>query len=286
MIDVNVEVAGDGVTEVLGVLLHWLDGTAPEGNWQRLDPRSLVTNAAVANPGQILFHTLHHRGGARLLFDAGFVVALVEDQFFEETVGTGRAVTAVDADRFVFPFAAQSQIAPFGNILPPALARTRENGVGLLHGERFDGIVLVHVDRQGIESHGDQTGLVTIFLFEGVDFLRLHLAAHRTELGGAGNQGRRGGGGTFAFDLNFHVGIMLGEGFGPERHQVVQRIRADGIEISRDPADGFVIFQVWIERHDILGQDGCMQQAAAQERGGSETGKRFGSIIFHTISLG
>ena len=48
------------------------------------------------------------------------------------------------------------------------------------------------------------------------------------------DQRRRSRGRTLAFDLNVDARIVLAEPFGPERHQVVERVGTDAVEIARN----------------------------------------------------
>ena len=113
-----------------------------------------------------------------------------------------------------------------------ALVRLREDAVELGQRQSLDRIVLVDVDGQAIQGNADPRRLEAVLLLEGVFLLGLHLARHRSKLGRACGQGRRGGRRALPFDLNLDVRIELVERLGPIGHQVVQRVGADAVEAA------------------------------------------------------
>jgi hypothetical protein len=129
-------------------------------------------------------------------------------------------------------------------------AATREDCVHLGQRELLQRVVLMDVDRQGVHRHPDARGLVAELLLEGVDLAGLHLAAHGPELGRVLDQRRRGGRGALALDLDTHAGVDLPELLGPEGHQVVEGVGADGGEGARNAADPRVGRQLGIHLDD------------------------------------
>ena len=179
-------------------------------------------------------------GGAGLFFDGGFEIAFAEGRFFEEAVGAGGAVAAVEGDGAAVP-GGEPGLAPVSKIGRGAeFAGGREDGVDLGEVEAFEGVVFVGEDGEGVDGDTDGGGFVTEFGFEGVDFLLFHFAAHGAELSGAFDEGGGGSGGAFAFDLNADVGVFGAEALCPEGHEIVEGIGADGNEAAGDAAGGLV----------------------------------------------
>jgi hypothetical protein len=186
---------------------------------------------------------------------------------FEVAVGAAGAVATVEADGTGGGIAAQAQITPGLDFLGvTTLATLGENGVNLLHAEGLDGVPLVYEHGQGVDGHRHLGGLVAELLFELVAFFALHLPAHGPQLAGAFDEGRRGGGGTLAFHLNLHVGVFLVETLHPEGHQVVQGVRADGVEVAADAGNLLVGGDLGVHL-DVLGGGGHAHQGGQQGLG-------------------
>ena len=100
---------------------------------------------------------------------------------------------------------------------------------------------------------GNRGGFISEFSFEGIDLGTFHRAGHRSKLRGAFDQGRRSRARSLAFDLDFDVGILFAKSFSPEGHEIVERIRADAVDIAGHPADFDVAFQGWVELDRIIG---------------------------------
>jgi len=133
---------------------------------------------------------------------------------------------------------------------PPTFGEDR---VHLRHRHAFDRVVLVHIDGESIDRHRERRRFIFVFPFKGVHLGGFHGPGHRPDLRRAFDQGRRGGAGPFALDLNFDVGILLAEAFRPQRHQIVQRIRADTVEVARDAGDLGVGLEIGIELDGVVG---------------------------------
>src|SRR5690606_16847094 len=89
-------------------------------------------------------------------------------------------------------------------------------------------------------------------------------AAHRAELRGAFDEGDRGGGGALALDLDVDVRVDGAEALGPEGHEVVERVGADGVEVAGDAGDG------------LVGLEGGIDLDLAEGRGDAEGAGREG----------
>ena len=74
----------------------------------------------------------------------------------------------------------------------------------------------MNVDRHHVDACPQCCRRVAEFRLELVDLLRFQVAAHRTKVGRAGNQRRRGGGRSFPFNFDLHVGVKPLETFGPQ----------------------------------------------------------------------
>ncbi len=169
----------------------------------------------------------------------------------EIAVGARGRVAAVERDRLAGELARHAGLVPGGDIvLGAAAARPREDRVELRQRQALDRVVLVDEDRQGIDRDAQLGRLVAELLLELVDLGALHRPRHRAELGGAVDQRRRRRRRALALDLDLDAGIGLAEVLGPERHQVVERVGADRLEIARDAADLGVGRQ---PRIDLLG---------------------------------
>ena len=137
------------------------------------------------------------------------------------------------------------------------------------HRDELDGVVFVDEHRERIDGNFELGGFVSVLFLEGIDFGPFHWAAHGSELSGAFDQGGRCGGGAFTFDLDFHVRVERAEAFGPEGHEVIERIGPDGVELAGDSGDGFVLRQGGIHFSGLcedLRRDGC----GGQRDGGGE----------------
>ena len=169
------------------------------------------------------------------------------------------------------PFQASSPSWPQSVMSSPPRLRVLEKIESTcLKRETLDRVVLVGEHGQRVDRHLHLGRLVAVLLLEGVDFLGLHLAAHRAELRGAFDQGRRRGRGTLALDLDVDVRIGLLEALRPQGHQVVERVGADRIQVSGNSADRLVFRQRGIE----VGS--CGERGKRRKHGAGETnGCRF-----------
>ena len=136
--------------------------------------------------------------------------------------------------------------------MAPASA-LRKDCIDLRHREPFDRVVLVDVDGKSIDGDRECGGFISEFSFEGIHLGIFHRAGHRSKLRGAFNQGRRSCARSLAFDLDFDVGILFAKSFSPEGHEIVERIRADAVDIAGHPADFDVAFQGWVEFDRVIG---------------------------------
>ncbi len=116
-------------------------------------------------------------------------------------------------------------------------------------GQALNGVVFVHKHGQGIDRDLDWRRLIAKLFLKRVDLFRLHRAAHRAELCRAFDQRRRSCGGAFAFDLDIDVRVHRPKAFGPQSHQVVERIGANTVEIARYTTDTLVRPQLRIDLH-------------------------------------
>ena len=240
-VDVDVEEAGERVAAVDTIFVAGFSVFgAFGGDGEGADAGGDVTDTGVAEAEFVGGNALNDCGRAGLFFDRGFKVALTEGGFLEEAVGAGSAVAAVEGDGAAIP-GGETGLAPVGKISRGAeFAGGREDGVDLGEVEAFEGVVFVGEDGEGVDGDADGGRFVAELGFKGVDFLLFHFAAHGAELGGAFDEGGRGGGGAFAFDLNADVGVFGAETLCPEGHEVVEGIRADGNEAAGDAAGGLV----------------------------------------------
>ena len=152
---------------------------------------------------------LHHRGRTRLLLDRVLVVAVLQHVLLEESVRAGGGVAAVEADRLARPFAGEAELAPGRDVfLGAALRRDLEKIASTCSSVRhLMRVVLVDEDRERVDRRRICGRLVAVLLLELVDLGGLHLAGHRAELGGAGDQRRRRGRGALALDLDLDVRV-------------------------------------------------------------------------------
>ncbi len=154
-----------------------------------------------------------------------------------------------------------------------------EDGVDLGQGELRERVVAVHVDGEGVDRDADLGGPVAEFLLEVVDLARLHLAAHGADLGGALDQRRRSGRGALALHLDADGGVAAPELLGPEGHEVVQRVRADGAQVARNAAGRLVGGERGVDGH---GRRGVYRRSRRRGRGlhlgGRGIGWRFGLL--------
>ena len=134
---------------------------------------------------------------------------------------------------------------------PPTFGERR---IHLRHRHAFDRVVLVHIDGESIDRHREGRRFIFVFPFKGVHLGGFHGPRHRPDLRRALNQGRWGGAGPFALDLNFDVGILFAKSFSPEGHEIVERIRAYAVDIAGHPADFDVGFQGWVELDRVIGK--------------------------------
>ena len=265
-VHIDIEEAGEGILAVQAILVAGLDqliSLLAEG--ERVDIRGFVADAGVADRTEIAGDALNDGRRSGLLLDGGLEVALLERFVFEESIGARGAVATIDRDVFGSPIAGESELAPSRDVFGTALAGAGKNTIHLGHREAFDRIVLVHEHCEGIDGDGDFRGLIAELFLEGVALGALHRAAHRAELGGALDQGRRRGGRALAFDLDVHIRVGFFETLGPKRHQVVQRVRTDRVQVSADAADGRVGLDCRIHR-DFFGARGC----GGESKGGED----------------
>jgi hypothetical protein len=243
-VDVDVEEAGERVAAVEAILVAGFGVfRAFGGDGEGADAGGDVTDAGVAEAEFVSGDALNDGGGAGLFFDGGFEVALAEGGFLEEAVGAGGAVAAVEGDGAAIP-GREAGLAPVGKIGRSAeFAGRREDGVDLGEVETLEGVVFVGEDGEGVDCDTDGGGFVAEFGFEGVDFLLFHFTAHGAELSGAFDEGGGCSGGAFAFNLDTDVGVFGAETLGPEGHEVVEGIGADGNEAAGDAAGGLVFGQ-------------------------------------------
>src|SRR5690606_13317424 len=196
LVDVDVEEARQRIAAVDGVLgsrLHVLAAFLLRQRHGAHAGRD-VTEAGAARGSPRGAARLHHRSRTRLLVHARAEVALAQRLFLEVAAGTGDRVAAVQLDVAVRPGAGHAEITPAADVLRvAALAGGGEDRVHLRNAQAPDRVVLVHEHGERVDGHGDGQRLVAELLLEGLDFLVLHVAAHRTEVGGAFGQCRRRG---------------------------------------------------------------------------------------------
>src|SRR5262249_54235210 len=112
-----------------------------------------------------------------------------------ELLCAGSGIATVKNNRSISPLTVQTEIAPGVDLFRvSSLARLRKNGVDLLQGQSFDGVVLVHVDGQHVDARGNGSRRIAVLLLEVVDFSGLHAAAHRSEMCCPRDQSGRSGG--------------------------------------------------------------------------------------------
>ena len=236
LVDVNVEEARQRVGAVQGVAFVVFNELAAFflGQGYSLDAGGFVADARVTDAVQRAADRLHDRSRAWLFVDVRLEVAFAQGFFLEVAVGAGHRVTTEQLNRLVGQVAGHTQVTPgFDIVLATAQASRREDRIDLSHSQTLDRVVLVHEDRQGINSNRDCGWLVAILLLERLQLDVLHLAAHRAQVSGAFSQCRRCGGGTGSLNLNVHVRVFFFVGFSPQGHQVGQGIGTDAGEVAR-----------------------------------------------------
>ena len=119
---------------------------------------------------------------------------------------------------------------------------------------------------------------------EGIHLGIFHRAGHRPKLRGAFDQGRRSGARALAFDLDFDVGILFAKAFSPEGHEIVERIRADTVDIAGHPADFDVGFQGWVKGDRVIGM-GRWQNEHKSPKEGDAPQTKSDSCCFHRNSF-
>src|SRR4029077_14004383 len=175
--------------------------------------------------------------------------------FLEKSIGTGSRVSSIDTDGTIVQAISRAGLFPQLNVLivtpAPALRKDR---IDLRYRQSFDRVVLVDVDGERIDGDRKRGGFKSEFSLEGINLGIFHCAGHRPKLRRAFDQGRRSGTRSLAFDLDFDVGILFAKSFSPQRHEIVERIRADTVDIAGHPADFDVGFQGWVELDRVIGK--------------------------------
>ncbi|MCY1243715.1 hypothetical protein D9M72_567420 [compost metagenome] len=86
---------------------------------------------------------------------------------------------------------------------------------------------------QGIHGNRNSGWLVTVFGFEGLQLVVLHLATHRAQVSGAFGQRRWRGRRTGGLNLDVYVRVFFFVVLSPEGHEVGQGIGADAGQVAR-----------------------------------------------------
>ena len=191
-----------------------------------------------------------------MLFNFIFEVAVLERILLEKSVGAGCRVSAIDADRRSRHFARNPQlIPPFKGLLRTKSAGLREDCIDLRHRESLDRVVLVDVDGQRVDGDRKCGRFIAEFSFEGIDLGIFHRAGHWTQLRSPFDQSRWCGAGSLPFDLNFDAWILLAKSFGPQRHEVVERVRPNAVDIACHPSDFHIALQGRVQYDGVIGMD-------------------------------
>ena len=133
-----------------------------------------------------------------------------------------------------------------------ALTAGGEDTVNLSKGETGDGVVLVHEDRERVDSHRNGGRLVAVATFEGSDFRSLHDSAHRAGLSNTRGECRNRGRRALAFDLNLNVGVANLESFSPEGHQIIERVRAHRVQVTGNSGSNLIVRKLSIDDDGTL----------------------------------
>src|SRR2546427_9546288 len=243
LVDVDVEKPRERIRSGVGVIGVRLvaPGAFLLGERDGADTGGRIADAAVARGVTIHRHALDHRRRARLLLHLVLVVAVLQRVLLEKPVRSGGRVAALETDRPAGPLSGQAELAPRLDVfLVPGPPRLREDRIDLRQGQALDRVVLVDEHGEGVDRGADRRRLVAVLLLELVDLGPLHRAGYRAELSGARDQRRRRRGRALALDLDLGVGVKLVERLSPERHEVVERVRADARDVAADSADRLV----------------------------------------------
>src|SRR6267142_720141 len=116
-------------------------------------------------------------GGGLHTLAGVLVVTVLHHVLFEEAVGAGGGVAAIEADGLLGPLTAEPELPPRVDVLLVARAAgLGEDRVHLAHAEALDRVVLVDEHREGIDGGPDGQRLVAELLLELVDLRPSHLA--------------------------------------------------------------------------------------------------------------
>jgi len=233
-----------GSIDDVGVVGRHKWGSIRKREWNDAHSRCFVTNPAIADSCDIFADSLHHRGRSGLFLDDIFKIAVLQDYFFEEAIGAGSCVAAIETygrlcervfDFYVLPF------CDLDGMFPTSLFG--KDSIKLGQGHSRDGIVLIDIHCECIHSNSEYCRRISEGVLKLIELCAFHFSGHWTNMGCSIDEGRRGCARSFSFNLNFHARIVFAKSFGPESHEIVQSIRTNAVELSGDTTGSSIGFE-------------------------------------------
>src|SRR6267378_1353964 len=157
----------------------------------RIDVGDAGVADSVTIPGYLLCHGEDDLFESDVLPPLATLVADAENPLAHEFLEAVPGLDAVELDRLVRSLAGQSEISPRGNRLAAATMRARVHRVELIEGDLLERIVLVHVERDRVQStkvpvgasgYWDAQRVVAELAPEFLDVVGFELTRHEDEI--------------------------------------------------------------------------------------------------------
>ncbi len=199
-------------------------------------------HGAEGDAALVRHHRLRQRGRILLVDDPGAVFALHHGLLGEGGPGGRTFGAGIGVDGHLGPLAPEPEIAPHHRrSLGPAVPGLGVDGVQLLHGDRGQGVALVHEDDVGVEAHGDAHGHVAELGLEGLGLLRRELPRGEDQQAAAIGEVFDGISGQLRPEHQVGLGVDAPEGRAPLLAQVRQLIGRGDVDGTFHRAGGLVL---------------------------------------------